>query len=71
MAKYTWIEIETEEDFIEAFGENPRWILSSAPIAAKSNTLKGDDNVSKCNGKGRSKRGTDNKTISCAQKEGS
>ena len=38
MAKYTWIEIETEEDFIEAFGENPRWILSSAPIAAKSNT---------------------------------
>ena len=53
MAKYTWIEIETEEDFIEAFGENPRWILSSAPTAAKSNTLKGDDNVSKRNGKGR------------------
>ena len=64
MAKYTWIEIKTEEDFIEAFGENPRWIISSAPTAAKSNTLKGDENVSKCNGKGRSKRGTDNKTIS-------
>ena len=63
MAKYTWIEIETEEDFIEAFGENPRWILS-APIAAKSNTLKGDDNVSKRNGKGRSKRGNDNKATS-------
>ena len=62
MAKYTWIEIETEEDFIEAFGENPRWILSSAPIPAKSN--EGDNNVSKRNGKGRSKRGTDNKTIS-------
>tara|TARA_A200000113_G_C8726493_1_gene310114 strand:+ start:527 stop:733 length:207 start_codon:yes stop_codon:yes gene_type:complete len=64
MAKYTWIEIETEEEFIETFGENPRWILSSAPTAAKSNTLKGDDNVSKRNGKGRSKRGADNKTIS-------
>lgn len=64
MANYTWIEIETEEDFIKAFGEKPRWILSSAPIAAKSNTLKGGDNVSKRNGKGRSKRGPDNKTTS-------
>ena len=64
MANYTWIEIETEEDFIKAFGENPRWILSSAPIVAKSNTLKGDDNVSKRNGKGRSKRGADNKATS-------
>ena len=63
MAKYTWIEIETEEDFIEAFGENPRWILSSAPIVAKLDSLKGDDNVSKRNGKGRSKRATDNKTV--------
>ena len=71
MAKYTLIEIETEEDFIKAFGENPGWILSSAPIAAKSDTLKGDDNVSKRNGKGRSKRGADNKTISLVQKEGS
>ena len=52
------------EDFIKAFGENPRWILSSAPIVAKSNTLKGDDNVSKRNGKGRSKRGADNKATS-------
>ena len=64
MAKYTWIEIETEEDFIKAFGENPGWILSSAPIVAKSNTLKGDDNVSNRNGKGRSKRRPDNKTTS-------
>ncbi len=64
MAKYTWIEIETEEDFIEAFGENPRWILSSAPIAEKSNTPQGDDNVSKRNGKGRIKRGANNKTNS-------
>ena len=62
MAKYTWIEIETEEDFIEAFGENPRWILSSAPIATKSN--EGDDNVCERNGKSRSKRGSDNKTTS-------
>ena len=62
--KYTLREIKTEEEFIEAFGENPRWILSSAPIAAKSNTLKGDDNVSKRNGKGRSKRGADNKATS-------
>ena len=61
--KYTLREIKTEEEFIEAFGENPRWILSSAPIAAKSYTLKGDDNVSKRNGNGRSKRGADNKTI--------
>ena len=61
--KYTLREIKTEEEFIEVFGENPRWILSSAPRAAKSNTLKGDDNVSKRNGKGRSKRGTDNKTV--------
>ena len=45
MAKYTWIEIETEEDFIEAFGENPRWILSTAPIAEKSNLIKGDDST--------------------------
>ena len=64
MAKYTWIEIETEEDFIEAFGENPRWILSSAPIAAKSNTLKRDDNVSKRNGKSRGERGANSKTTS-------
>ena len=64
MAKYTWIEIETEEDFIEAFGENPRWILSTAPIAEKSNLIERDDNVSKCNGKSRGKRGADNKTIS-------
>ena len=62
--KYTLREIKTEEEFIEAFGENPRWILSSAPIAAKSNTHKGDDNVSKRNGNGRSKRGANNKTIS-------
>ena len=62
--KYTLREIKTEEEFIEAFGENPRWILSSAPIAAKSNTLKGDENVSKRIGNGRSKRGADNKTIS-------
>lgn len=62
--KYTLREIKTEEEFIEAFGENPRWILSSAPIAAKSNTLKGGDNVSERNGKGRSKRRSDNKTIS-------
>ena len=62
--KYTLREIKTEEEFIEVFGENPRWILSSAPIAAKPNTLKGDDNVSKRNGKGRSKRGANNKTIS-------
>ena len=64
MAKHTWIEVETEEDFIEAFGENPRWILSSAPIAAKSNKLKGDHNVSKRNGKGRSKRTANNKATS-------
>lgn len=64
MAKYTWIEIETEEEFIEAFGRNPQWILSSAPIAAKSNTLKGNDDVSERNGKGRSKRGPNNKTTS-------
>ena len=70
MAKYILKEIGTEEDFIEAFSENSRWILSSAPIAAKSNTLKGDDNVSKRNGKGGSKRGADNKTISRAKKEG-
>ena len=62
--KYTLREIKTEEEFIEAFGENPRWILSSAPIVAKSNTLQGDDNVSERNGNGRSKRGADNKTIS-------
>ena len=62
--KYTLREIKTEEEFIEAFGENPRWILSSAPIAAKSNRLKGDDNVSKRNGKGRSKRRPDNTTTS-------
>ena len=62
--KYTLREIKTEEEFIEAFGENPRWILSSAPMAAKSNTLQGDDNVSKRNGNGRSKRGANNKTIS-------
>lgn len=62
--KNTLREIKTEEEFIEAFGENPRWILSSAPIAAKSNTFRGDDNVSKRNGNGRSKRGADNKTIS-------
>ena len=62
--KYTLREIKTEEEFIEAFGRNPRWILSSAPIAAKSNTLKGNDDVSKRNGKGRSKRGANNKTIS-------
>ena len=62
--KYTLREIKTEEEFIEVFGRNPRWIFSSAPIAAKSNTLKGDDNVSKRNGKGRSKRGPDNKTTS-------
>ena len=64
MAKYTLKKIETEEDFIEVFGKNSRWMFSSAPIAAKSNTLKGDDNVSKRNGKGRSKRGPDNKTTS-------
>ena len=62
--KCTWIEIETEEDFIKSFGENPRWILSSAPIATKSNTLKGDDNVSERNGKSRSERRPDNKTTS-------
>ena len=62
--KYTLREIKTEEEFIEAFGENPRWILSSAPIAAKSNTLKRDDNVSKRNGKGRGERGANNKTTS-------
>ena len=62
--KYTLREIKTEEEFIKAFGENPRWILSSAPIAAKSNTLKGDDNFSKRNGKGRSKRRPDNTTTS-------
>ena len=62
--KYTLREIKAEEEFIEAFGENPRWILSLAPLAAKSNTLKGDDSVSKRNGKGCSKRGADNKTIS-------
>ena len=71
MAKYTWIEIETEEDFIEAFGENPRWILSSVPMAARSNSIKGDDNISERNGKGRGKRGPDDKTTSWAQKEGS
>ena len=64
MANYTWIEIETEEDFFKAFGEKPRWILSSASIAAKSNTLKGDDNVSKRSGKGSSKRGAYNKATS-------
>jgi hypothetical protein len=62
--KYTLREIKTEEEFIEVFGRNPRWIFSSAPIAAKSNTLKGGDNVSERNGKGRSKRRSDNKTIS-------
>ena len=62
MAKYTWIEIETEEDFIEAFGENPRWILSSVPTAAKSN--EGGNNVPERDGTSRSKRGTDNKTTS-------
>ena len=62
--KYTLREIKTEEEFIEAFGRNPRWILSSAPIAAKSNTLKGGDNVSERNGKGRSKRRPDNTTTS-------
>jgi hypothetical protein len=62
--KYTLREIKTEEEFIEVFGENPRWILSSAPIAEKSNTLKGGDNIPKRNGKGRSKRGANNKTIS-------
>jgi len=64
MAKYTWIEIETEEDFIKAFGENPRWVLSSAPIAIRSNSSKGEENVSERNGKGRSKRGHHNKTTS-------
>jgi len=64
MANYAWIEIETEEDFIKAFGEKLRWILSSASIAAKSNTIKGDDNVSERNGKGRSKRRPDNTTTS-------
>ena len=64
MAKYTWIEIETEEDFIKAFGENPRWILSSAPIVMKSNSNKGKENVSERSGKGRSKRGNHNKTTS-------
>ena len=62
--KYTLREIKTEEEFIEAFGENPRWILSSALVAAKSNTLKGDDNVSKRSGKGSSKRGAYNKATS-------
>ena len=64
MANYTWIEIKTEEEFIEVFGRNPRWIFSSAPIAAKSNTLKGGDNVSERNGKGRSKRRSNNTTTS-------
>ena len=62
MAKYTWIEFESEEEFIEGFGENPRWILSSAPIVEKSNILKGDHNVSLRNDKGRSKRRSNNKT---------
>ena len=62
--KYTLREIKTEEEFIEVFGRNPRWIFSSAPIAAKSNTLKGGDNVSERNGKGRSKRRPDNTTTS-------
>ena len=26
--KYTLKEIESEEDFIEAFGKNPGWVLS-------------------------------------------
>ena len=64
MAKYTWIEIETEKDFIEAFGENPRWILSSAPMAARSISIDGDDNVCKRNGRSRSKRGPVNKATS-------
>ena len=62
--KYTLREIKTEEEFIEVFGRNPRWIFSSAPIAAKSNTFKGGDNVSERNGKGRSKRRPDNTTTS-------
>ena len=60
--KYTLIEIKTEEEFIKTFGENPRWILSLAPKAAKSN--EGGDNVPERDGTGRSKRGTDNKTTS-------
>ena len=62
--KYTWIEIETEEDFNEAFGENPRWILSSAPIAARAKSSNGEENVPECNGKGCSKRGHHNRTTS-------
>ena len=64
MAKYTWIEIETEEDFIKEFGENPRWILLSAPIAIRANSSNGEENVFERNGKGRSKRGNHNKTTS-------
>ena len=62
--KYTRIEIETEEDFNEAFGENPRWVLSSAPIATRENSSNGEENVSERNGKGRRKRGNHNKTTS-------
>lgn len=36
MAKYILKEIETDEDFIEAFGENPMWIFSVTPQAKKS-----------------------------------
>ena len=64
MAKYTWIEIKTEEEFIEAFGENPSWILSSVPAATTSKSNKGDDSVSQRNGKGRSKRRFHDKTTS-------
>jgi hypothetical protein len=26
--KYIWKEIESEEEFIKAFGKNPGWVLS-------------------------------------------
>ena len=31
--KYIWKEIESEEDFIEAFGENPGWVLFLARLS--------------------------------------
>ena len=36
MAKFTWKEELTEAEFIEAFGENPGWILSPAPNSNSS-----------------------------------
>jgi len=69
MAKYTLRKIEAEEDFIEAFGKEPRWIFSANPQAKKSRTGKRNPDASEYNNKDHSIREAENRTGSLVQKE--